>query len=62
MSESKQGVMQKPFTKHQETLQQDEIQRWRDALTEIANLSGLDFANWRLESEMIDKITEEILN
>lgn len=54
--------MQKPFTKHQETLQQDEIQRWRDALTEIANLSGLDFANWRLESEMIDKITEEILN
>ncbi|XP_038876489.1 disease resistance protein RLM3-like [Benincasa hispida] len=55
------GIYAEAFAKHQQTREQDEIQKWRDALTEVANLSGLDSANWRLESEMIDKITQEIL-
>ncbi|XP_044475749.1 disease resistance protein RPV1-like [Mangifera indica] len=37
------------------------LQRWRDALTEAANLSGFDSNSIRPESKLVDTITECIL-
>lgn len=42
------GSYAEAFRKHEETLEhkKDRIQTWKDALTEIANLSGFDSDNW----------------
>ncbi|XP_065618553.1 disease resistance protein RPV1-like [Quercus suber] len=38
------------------------VQKWRDALREAANISGWDYKNSGTESELVQKIVEEILN
>ncbi|XP_065618527.1 disease resistance protein RPV1 [Quercus suber] len=38
------------------------VQRWRDALSKAANISGWDDKNSCTESELVQKIVEEILN
>uniref|UniRef100_A0A7N2LCI5 TIR domain-containing protein n=1 Tax=Quercus lobata TaxID=97700 RepID=A0A7N2LCI5_QUELO len=38
------------------------VQRWRDALNKAANISGWDDKNSCTESELVQKIVEEILN
>ncbi|KAI4357489.1 hypothetical protein L6164_001435 [Bauhinia variegata] len=37
------------------------VQRWRKALYDAANFSGWDSSNVRLESELVDKIVEDVL-
>ncbi|EEF38933.1 TMV resistance protein N, putative [Ricinus communis] len=39
----------------------DRVQRWSTALTEAANLSGWDSNNYRLESELIEGVIDEII-
>ncbi|CAE5976733.1 unnamed protein product [Arabidopsis arenosa] len=38
----------------------EKLQKWKEALTEVANLSGLVWANNQAEVELIDEITKEI--
>ncbi|XP_030966144.1 TMV resistance protein N-like [Quercus lobata] len=38
------------------------VQRWREALTNAANISGWDYKDSCTESELVEKIVEDILN
>ncbi|KAF3951885.1 hypothetical protein CMV_022511 [Castanea mollissima] len=38
------------------------VQKWRDALTKAANISGWDDKNSCTDSELVEKIVEEISN
>ncbi|XP_062020847.1 TMV resistance protein N-like [Rosa rugosa] len=44
----------------QDDMDLDEVSRWREALSEAANLSGWHFSGTGYEYEFIDKIVEEI--
>nr|XP_023877376.1 disease resistance protein RPP5-like [Quercus suber] len=57
------GNYGKELTKHEETIKdKTKVQRWRQALSNAANISGWDHKNSCTESELIEKIVEEILN
>ncbi|CAL8173646.1 unnamed protein product [Prunus armeniaca] len=48
------------FTKHEEKFSEDvdKVKQWRDALKEVANLSGLDSKNYQSEAELIKHIVK----
>ncbi|XP_031261121.1 TMV resistance protein N-like [Pistacia vera] len=55
------GTFQEAFSKHEETFREnmEKVQKWRTALTEVANLSGWCLKD-RLESKFIEEIVDEI--
>ncbi|XP_021802324.1 TMV resistance protein N-like [Prunus avium] len=54
------GSFAEAFTKHEEKFSEDvdKVKRWRDALKEVANLSGLDSKNYQSEAELIKHIAK----
>ncbi|XP_060673823.1 disease resistance protein RML1B-like [Ziziphus jujuba] len=52
------------FSKHEQRFQDnmDKVQHWRDALNEVAAISGYDSKNARPEYKFIDEIVEDILS
>ncbi|KAK7342576.1 hypothetical protein VNO80_25531 [Phaseolus coccineus] len=57
---------EKAFEEHEKRLREDgvkmeETQRWREALTEVANLSGWDIRN-KPQYVLIDEIVQDIIN
>ncbi|XP_031280692.1 toll/interleukin-1 receptor-like protein isoform X3 [Pistacia vera] len=55
------GGFQEAFTKYEEMLEKTEnVQMWRNALEEMANLSGFNLQEYRDESELIKAVVEEI--
>ncbi|RDY06492.1 TMV resistance protein N, partial [Mucuna pruriens] len=60
------GYFEKAFAEHEERFREDkekmeEVQRWKDALTQVANLSGWDIQN-ESQPAMIQQIVERIKN
>ncbi|XP_059637256.1 disease resistance protein RUN1-like [Cornus florida] len=53
------GSYAQPFARHQARYSHGQVQRWRDALTEVANLSGWHFQDGD-ESELIENIVEVV--
>ncbi|XP_054817293.1 disease resistance protein RUN1-like isoform X3 [Prosopis cineraria] len=55
------GTFERAFKKHSErfALNQVKVQKWRDALEEVANICGFDSKN-QLETKLIEEITKEI--
>ncbi|KAJ9676178.1 hypothetical protein PVL29_024931 [Vitis rotundifolia] len=51
------------MAKHERNLKEDmeRVQIWRDALTEVANISGYDSRNYRNEARLIEEIIQSIL-
>nr|XP_023880263.1 TMV resistance protein N-like [Quercus suber] len=57
------GDFGKALTKLEKKIKdKTKVQRWREALTNAANISGWDDKNSCTESELVEKIVEEILN
>ncbi|ONH89905.1 hypothetical protein PRUPE_8G023100 [Prunus persica] len=50
------------FTKHEERFSGDaeKLNRWRDALTKVANLTGLDSKTYKSEAELVDDIVKRV--
>ncbi|WVZ09443.1 hypothetical protein V8G54_013973 [Vigna mungo] len=57
------GTYAEAFEKHERNLQgqMHKVQKWREALKEAANFSGWDCSVTRMESEVIDKIANDVL-
>ncbi|XP_020216734.1 toll/interleukin-1 receptor-like protein [Cajanus cajan] len=57
------GTYAEAFAKHEELLQgqMEKLQKWREALREAANYSGWDCSVNRMESELIEKIANDVL-
>ncbi|RHN61931.1 putative TIR domain, winged helix-turn-helix DNA-binding domain-containing protein [Medicago truncatula] len=57
------GIYGEAFSKHEQTFQHDShvVQRWREALTQVGNISGWDLRD-KPQYEEIKKIVDEILN
>ncbi|KAI9095417.1 hypothetical protein K1719_026451 [Acacia pycnantha] len=49
----------KAFEKHEQKLTHGKVQRWRDALREVANLSGWSSENW-YETKLIEIVAETV--
>ncbi|AES65249.1 disease resistance protein (TIR-NBS-LRR class), putative [Medicago truncatula] len=52
------GSYGQAFAKHEKNLKQ---QKWKDALTEVSNLSGWDSKSSRIESDFIKDIVKDVL-
>ncbi|ONH89918.1 hypothetical protein PRUPE_8G023900 [Prunus persica] len=54
------GSFAEAFTKHEERFSEEaeKVKRWRAALREVANLSGLDSKNYKSEAELIKNIVK----
>ncbi|KAI4328358.1 hypothetical protein L6164_020716 [Bauhinia variegata] len=57
------GQYAKHFLKHEQRLKDNlqKVQNWRAALAEAANLSGWDCSVHRMESELVEKIANDLL-
>ncbi|XP_031288163.1 disease resistance-like protein DSC1 [Pistacia vera] len=57
------GTFRDAFSKHEERFKDnsEKLQKWRNALTEAANLSGFDSNVIRSESQLIEKIIQDVL-
>ncbi|KAK8464684.1 hypothetical protein PHAVU_010G054200 [Phaseolus vulgaris] len=60
------GCYEKAFAEHEKRFREDEVkmeevQRWRQALTQVANLSGWDIRN-KSQSEQIGEIVQTVIN
>ncbi|GMY07828.1 TMV resistance protein N-like [Fagus crenata] len=55
------GTFAQAFVEHEKRCKIEEVEKWRDALIEVANLSGWDLKD-RPETEIIQKIVKLILN
>ncbi|XP_058755708.1 disease resistance protein RPV1-like [Vicia villosa] len=57
------GNYKQAFEKHERELRhnKDKLQKWKDALTEAANLSGWNSQNYGMESNFIKDIVEDVL-
>ncbi|CAJ1931663.1 unnamed protein product [Sphenostylis stenocarpa] len=57
------GTYGEAFEKHERQLQgqKEKVQKWREALREAANYSGWDCSVNRMESELIEKIANDVL-
>ncbi|KAL0888083.1 hypothetical protein Bca101_012066 [Brassica carinata] len=57
------GKIADSFAKHQSRYpsEKEKVQSWREALTEVANLSGWDLSQWDDEAKCIEVITKDIL-
>ncbi|BFG34512.1 hypothetical protein CerSpe_207860 [Prunus speciosa] len=53
------GTFAKAFNKHEKNFKKEKVQRWRDALTKVANISGWTSKD-RDESDLIKEIVEEV--
>ncbi|CAL9224966.1 unnamed protein product [Arabidopsis halleri] len=53
------GSYGESFSRH-EARHPEKVQKWKEALTEVANLSGLVWANNQAEVELVNEITKEI--
>ncbi|KAF8085329.1 hypothetical protein N665_0671s0008 [Sinapis alba] len=56
------GYFGKVFRKTCKGKRQEEIQRWKHALTEVAQIEGYHSKNWETESEMIEDIATDVSN
>ncbi|KAL5554948.1 hypothetical protein UlMin_037184 [Ulmus minor] len=56
------GIFGSAFARHEENLRDDKkrVQSWRDALTKITGVAGLDLRNYRDEADFIRDIVEEV--
>ncbi|KAI9113507.1 hypothetical protein K1719_015434 [Acacia pycnantha] len=52
------------FAKLEHKFQQDQpkVQKWRDSLTEVSNLSGFDSSQYRYETELIENVVDHLWN
>ncbi|KAL5845737.1 hypothetical protein ACOSQ3_009261 [Xanthoceras sorbifolium] len=48
------------FAKHYKQVSKEELQTWREALTEASNLSGWDSSVTRTESRLVDEIVKDV--
>ncbi|XP_012571759.1 disease resistance protein RPV1-like [Cicer arietinum] len=57
------GTYGQAFAKHERDLKhnKDKLQKWKNALTEAANLAGWHSQNYRIESNFIEDIVEDVL-
>ncbi|XLS71190.1 hypothetical protein HN51_028055 [Arachis hypogaea] len=55
------GSYNEAFKKHLQNNKKAEVQKWREALTAVANLEGLDSRSYRDEIEFIQNIIKDIL-
>ncbi|CAK8566894.1 unnamed protein product [Lathyrus sativus] len=57
------GTYQQAFEKHEQDLRhnKDKLQKWKDALTEAANLSGWNSQNYWMESNFVKDILKDVL-
>ncbi|KAL3017266.1 hypothetical protein AAZX31_06G267300 [Glycine max] len=55
------GDYEKAFAKHEDREKMEEVKRWREALTQVANLAGWDMRNKSQYAE-IEKIVQEIIS
>ncbi|CAK8566895.1 unnamed protein product [Lathyrus sativus] len=57
------GTYQQAFEKHERDLRhdKDKLQKWKDALTEAANLSGWNSQSYGMESNFVKDIVEDVL-
>ncbi|BAT92811.1 TMV resistance protein [Vigna angularis] len=60
------GCYEKAFAEHENRFREDkvkmeEVQRWKEALRKLANISGSDIGN-KPQNEQIEKIVQEIIN
>ncbi|CAK8566893.1 unnamed protein product [Lathyrus sativus] len=57
------GTYRQSFEKHERDLRhnKDKLQKWKDALTEAANLSGWNSQNYGIESNFVKDIVEDVL-
>ncbi|QHN76207.1 TMV resistance protein N [Arachis hypogaea] len=56
------GTYHTAFDEHERSTDRKEVQQWRTALTEAANLSGFHCDHYRQEAELIDEIVEAIFS
>nr|BAJ09394.1 TuMV resistance-like protein [Brassica rapa subsp. chinensis] len=56
------GEFGKVFQKICKGKTEEKIRRWKEALTEVANIAGFHSSNWKSEAEMIEKIATKISN
>ncbi|KAI9185668.1 hypothetical protein LWI28_009439 [Acer negundo] len=54
------GRFKDAFAKHKQ-VSGEELQKWREALTEASNLSGFDSSVTRPESRLVDEIVKDVL-
>ncbi|XP_052110211.1 disease resistance-like protein DSC2 [Arachis duranensis] len=54
------GSYNEAFKKHLQNNKKAEVQKWREALTAVANLEGLDSRSYRDEIEFIQNIVKDI--
>nr|KYP55325.1 TMV resistance protein N [Cajanus cajan] len=55
------GCYEKAFSKHEDKEKTEEVQRWREALTRVSNLSGWDIRN-KPQYVVIEEIIQKITN
>nr|KYP33823.1 TMV resistance protein N [Cajanus cajan] len=55
------GFYEKAFSKHEDKEKTEEVQRWREALTRVSNLSGWDIRN-KPQYVVIEEIIQKIKN
>ncbi|XP_044511384.1 disease resistance-like protein DSC1 [Mangifera indica] len=57
------GSFKDSFLKHEERFKdmKEKIQKWRDALTDAANLSGWDSSVTKPDAQLVEKIVDDIL-
>ncbi|XP_058787297.1 disease resistance protein RUN1-like [Vicia villosa] len=58
------GIYKQAFEKHELDLRhnKDKLQKWKDALTEAANLSGWNSQNYGMDSNFVNAVVEDVLN
>ncbi|KAL5843290.1 hypothetical protein ACOSQ4_009248 [Xanthoceras sorbifolium] len=54
------GSFKDAFAKHYKQVSKEELQTWREALTEASNLSGWDSSVTRPESRLVDEIVKDV--
>lgn len=54
------GSFGEPFEKHKSRHPGSKLQKWKEALTQVANLSGFVTGNYRDEAKLIDDVTKEV--
>ncbi|CAN1147612.1 Disease resistance protein RUN1 [Linum perenne] len=55
------GSYAEAFGKHETVYEKEKVNRWRDALKEIGNLSGWDSFVTRPESKLVDEVVNDVL-
>ncbi|KAK7251791.1 hypothetical protein RIF29_35313 [Crotalaria pallida] len=55
------GSYEKAFAEHERRFKNNQLKKWKQALTEAANLSGWDSCIYRDESRLIQEIVEDVL-